>query len=62
MSGAGLVVLALLAARPLPAVGEAAAVERLYGEWRHELMEAMREKAPERYREEVRHYYEELVR
>jgi hypothetical protein len=31
-------------------------------EWRHELMEAMREKAPERYREEVRHYYEELVR
>jgi hypothetical protein len=31
-------------------------------EWRHELLEAMREKAPERYREEVRHYYEELVR
>jgi hypothetical protein len=31
-------------------------------EWRHELMEAMREKPPERYREEVRHYYEELVR
>lgn len=31
-------------------------------EWRHELMEAMREKPPERYREEVRHYYEDLVR
>jgi hypothetical protein len=31
-------------------------------EWRQELMEAMREKAPEKFREEVRHYYEELVR
>jgi hypothetical protein len=31
-------------------------------EWRQELMEAMREKAPEKYREQVRHYYEELVR
>jgi hypothetical protein len=31
-------------------------------EWRQELMEAMREKAPEKYRDEVRHYYEELVR
>jgi hypothetical protein len=31
-------------------------------EWRQELMEAMREKAPERFRDEVRHYYEELVR
>lgn len=31
-------------------------------EWRHELMEAMREKAPERFKEEVRRYYEELVK
>ncbi len=31
-------------------------------EWRQELMEAMREKAPERYGEEVRKYYEELVK
>jgi hypothetical protein len=31
-------------------------------EWRQELLEAMRGKAPERYREEVRRYYEELVR
>jgi hypothetical protein len=31
-------------------------------EWRQELMEAMREKAPEKFREEVRRYYEELVR
>jgi hypothetical protein len=31
-------------------------------EWREDLMEAMREQAPERYREEVRRYYEELVR
>jgi hypothetical protein len=31
-------------------------------EWRQELMEAMREKAPEKFRDEVRHYYEELVR
>lgn len=31
-------------------------------EWRQELMEAMREKAPERFRDEVRRYYEELVR
>ena len=31
-------------------------------EWRQELMEAMREKAPEKYREQVRRYYEELVR
>ncbi|HET6284019.1 MAG TPA: DUF4175 family protein [Polyangia bacterium] len=30
--------------------------------WRQELMEAMKEKAPERYRDEVRRYYEELVR
>ena len=30
--------------------------------WREELMEAMREKAPEDYREQVRHYYEELVK
>jgi hypothetical protein len=31
-------------------------------EWRQELMEAMRERAPEKFRDEVRHYYEELVR
>jgi hypothetical protein len=31
-------------------------------EWRQELMEAMREKAPERYNEEVRKYYQELVK
>lgn len=31
-------------------------------EWRQELLEAMREKAPERFREEVRKYYEELVK
>jgi hypothetical protein len=31
-------------------------------EWRQELMEAMREKAPEKFRDEVRHYYEELVK
>ena len=31
-------------------------------EWRQELMEAMREKPPEPYSEEVRKYYEELVR
>lgn len=31
-------------------------------EWRQELMEAMREKAPERYNDEVRRYYEELVK
>jgi hypothetical protein len=31
-------------------------------EWRQELMEAMREKAPEKFRDEVRRYYEELVR
>ncbi len=31
-------------------------------EWRAELMEAMRERAPERFREEVRRYYEELVK
>jgi chemotaxis protein histidine kinase CheA len=31
-------------------------------EWRQELMEAMREKAPERYNDEVRKYYEELVK
>ncbi|HEY0714779.1 MAG TPA: hypothetical protein VGF45_19010, partial [Polyangia bacterium] len=31
-------------------------------EWRQELMEAMREKAPERYGDEVRRYYEELVK
>jgi hypothetical protein len=31
-------------------------------EWRQELLEAMREKAPERFREEVRRYYEELVK
>jgi hypothetical protein len=31
-------------------------------EWRQELMEAMREKAPERYGDEVRKYYEELVK
>jgi len=31
-------------------------------EWRQELMEAMREKAPERFRDEVRRYYQELVR
>jgi tetratricopeptide (TPR) repeat protein len=34
MSGAGLLALTLLAARPLPAAGEAATIERLYGEWR----------------------------
>ncbi len=31
-------------------------------EWRQELMEAMREKAPERFREEIRKYYEELIK
>jgi DNA repair exonuclease SbcCD ATPase subunit len=31
-------------------------------EWRQELMEAMREKAPDSYSEEVRKYYEELVK
>ncbi len=31
-------------------------------EWRQELMEAMREKVPERFRDQVRHYYEDLVR
>ena len=31
-------------------------------EWREELMEAMREQAPEKFRDEVRRYYEELVR
>ena len=31
-------------------------------EWRQELMEAMREKPPEPYSEEVRKYYEELVK
>jgi hypothetical protein len=31
-------------------------------EWREDLMEAMREQAPERYRDEVRRYYEELVK
>jgi hypothetical protein len=31
-------------------------------EWRQELMEAMREKAPEKFRDEVRRYYEDLVR
>ena len=31
-------------------------------EWRQELMEAMREKAPERYGDEVRKYYQELVK
>jgi len=31
-------------------------------EWRQELLEAMREKAPERFRDEVRRYYEELVK
>jgi hypothetical protein len=31
-------------------------------EWRQELMEAMREKAPEKFRDEVRRYYEALVR
>jgi hypothetical protein len=31
-------------------------------EWRQELMEAMRERAPEKFRDEVRRYYEELVR
>lgn len=31
-------------------------------EWRQELMEAMRERAPEKFRDEVRHYYEELVK
>ena len=30
--------------------------------WRQELMDAMKEKAPERFRDEVRRYYEELVR
>ncbi|HEX3694980.1 MAG TPA: hypothetical protein VH374_06280 [Polyangia bacterium] len=30
--------------------------------WRQELMDAMKEKAPERYRDDVRRYYEELVR
>lgn len=31
-------------------------------EWRQELLEAMREKAPEKWREAVRRYYEELVK
>jgi hypothetical protein len=31
-------------------------------EWRQELLEAMREHAPEKFREEVRRYYEELVK
>ncbi len=31
-------------------------------EWRQELLEAMREKAPERFRDEVRRYYESLVK
>ncbi len=31
-------------------------------EWRQELMEAMREKPPEKFRDEVRRYYEELVK
>ena len=31
-------------------------------EWREELMEAMREQAPDKFRDEVRRYYEELVR
>jgi hypothetical protein len=31
-------------------------------EWRQELMEAMREKRPERYEDQVRKYYEELVK
>jgi hypothetical protein len=30
--------------------------------WRQELLDAMKEKAPERYRDDVRRYYEELVR
>jgi hypothetical protein len=31
-------------------------------EWRQELLEAMRERAPERYGEEVRKYYEEIIK
>ncbi len=31
-------------------------------EWRQELLEAMKEPAPERFRDDVRRYYEELVR
>jgi hypothetical protein len=31
-------------------------------EWRQELMEAMRERAPEKFRDEVRRYYEDLVK
>jgi hypothetical protein len=31
-------------------------------EWRQELLDAMRERAPDRFREEVRRYYEELVK
>jgi hypothetical protein len=30
--------------------------------WRQELLDAMKEKAPDRYRDEVRRYYEELVK
>jgi len=30
--------------------------------WRQELMDAMKEKAPDRFRDDVRRYYEELVR
>ncbi len=30
--------------------------------WRQELLDAMKEKAPERFRDDVRRYYEELVR
>jgi hypothetical protein len=31
-------------------------------EWRQELLEAMREHAPDKFREQVRRYYEELVK
>jgi hypothetical protein len=30
--------------------------------WRQELLDAMKERAPERFRDEVRRYYEELVK
>jgi len=49
------------ASREMVRIPEADAT-RAPREWRQELMEAMREKAPEKFRDEVRHYYEELVR
>ena len=53
-AGAG----ALAAAVRIPGADESTATRA----WRQELMDAMKEKAPERFRDEVRRYYEELVR